>query len=402
MEKRPLKIYPPLLNEIRFGLRQILEQHQPADKYLLTVSRNRKFGSRDRKFIFGHIYDIIRYQRFFKYITDQNSTVSIHVYDQWVMINTLRQHSEAPGADSLLPPDSTLLKDWTQLLLDESIPAVVRESYPDWVWELGISEYGDDWPGLAASLNSPALTYLRVNTLRSTPEEVVSRLAKNNIEATPVSDDALLLHGNHKLTNDPLYTKGHFEFQDLASQQVAIRSELHPGMLVVDACAGAGGKTLHAAALMRNEGKILASDKFPERLKQMEYRCQRAGVGNVSKVGQIGLLDYLGKADRVILDVPCSASGTIQRKPGIKWSIDREGLEELMSIQAGILQTYSELVNKDGKVVYATCSVFKCEGEDQVAKFLKEHPEFRLENEKRFYPAADRCDGFYIAVLSRN
>ncbi|MCP4120392.1 MAG: RsmB/NOP family class I SAM-dependent RNA methyltransferase [Bacteroidetes bacterium] len=400
MNQKPLKIYPPLLSEVRHGLRQIFEQNQPADKHLLTVSRNRKFGSRDRRFIYGHIYDIIRYKRFFEHITNLHSTATIPVYDQWIIINTLRQFSEAPGSEHMLPAESTLMADWNTLLADMDIPEIIRQSFPDWMWELGSAEYGNQWPALAASLNSPASTYLRVNTLRSQPERIAAQLSKQNIETEFIAGtDAMLMKGKHKLTNNPLYTKGHFEFQDIASQQVAIYSDVEPGMLVIDACAGAGGKSLQLSALMQNEGKLLASDKYPERLKQLEFRAERAGVRNVRLIGQVGLLDYKGQADRVILDVPCSASGTIQRKPEIKWNVTRTSLNELLDVQASILQTYSSLIKSDGLITYATCSVFRCEGEEQVSKFLENNPEFKLIKEKRFYPETDHSDGFYIAVL---
>ena len=213
--------------------------------------------------------------------------------------------------------------------------------------------------------------------------------------------ECLELVGRENLKNHRLYKSGHFEIQDLASQRICLLSDISSGQRVIDGCAGAGGKTLHLAALMNDIGSIYASDIELARMRQLSMRKNRAGIKIIKQIEQKTLLLKKGIADRLILDMPCSASGTIRRKPEIKWHLTKDRLNKMIDTQRSILKAHSLLLKKGGLLTYATCSVFKCEGEEQIKWFLNEHFNYRLIEEKRFYPHIDDTDGFYMATLKR-
>ena len=176
-------------------------------------------------------------------------------------------------------------------------------------------------------------------------------------------------------------------------------------MRVVDACAGEGSKTLHLAALMKNKGKIIALDTQDWRLRELRRRATKAGADTIetrlitsSKVYK----RMKETADRLLLDVPCSGLGTLRRNPDIKWKMTAEDLERLKNLQQEILESYCTILKPLGNMVYSVCSIFSSEGEEQVQRFLKNHYDFRLLNEKRYWPDIDRTDGFYIALIQRS
>jgi 16S rRNA (cytosine967-C5)-methyltransferase len=201
------------------------------------------------------------------------------------------------------------------------------------------------------------------------------------------------------------FKNGLFEVQDGASQQVAPLLDVHPGMRVIDACAGAGGKTLHLAALLGNKGKIIALDVHARKLEELRKRCSRAGVDVVETrlIESAKTIKRLEKsADRVLLDVPCSGLGVLRRNPDTKWKISPEEITHLKALQAEILATYSNMVIDGGRLVYATCSCLPSENERQVESFLAANPgKWRLVEERKFAPGENGYDGFYAAALIR-
>lgn len=396
------KLFPPLLKAVQTGLTEVFDRGMPIDKFLLTIRREKKFGSRDRSFVATQLYDITRYRRLITFIADEASTKTVPLTWQWVIINHLRKGIEVDASGILKEGASELLDKWTIRLQQIDEPAILT-SFNDWMWEMGTSDYGTEWLEMAKSLNEEANVFLRVNTLKQDNVRVCERLKKDDffVATVPNTDAIILKERSNALKNHPLYQKGVFEFQDLASQHVSIMSGVEPGMMVIDACAGAGGKTLHLAALMQNRGHLIAADKYPERMKQMDYRAKRAGVSNIEKSSVVALMDFKEAAEVVLLDVPCSASGTLQRKPELKWKITSRQLDALIEEQKDILNYHQQLVKPGGALVYATCSIFHCEGEIQMKDFLAAHTNFKLEVERRFLPNKDGTDGFYIAVLRK-
>jgi len=206
------------------------------------------------------------------------------------------------------------------------------------------------------------------------------------------------------LFSTPAFKKGWFEVQYAGSRRIASFLKVEPGMRVIDACAGAGGKTLHLATLMQNKGSVIAMDIHGWKLKELKLRARRNNIHNIegrvienSKV--IKRLDK--KADRLLLDVPCSGLGVLRRNPDSKWKMRPEFLKEVKGIQADILKRYARMLKPGGKMVYATCSILPEENEEQVNAFLKENKQYSLEEEKHISPAESGFDGFYMARLSK-
>lgn len=283
----------------------------------------------------------------------------------------------------------------------------LRESLPDWLDELGLRERGDRWEPLLAALNQPAVPVLRVNPLKTSLEQAAAAIAAHGARCRRVdfAPDALALADFAPVFEWEEFKKGWYEVQDAASQAVAHLLEVRPGMRVVDGCAGHGGKTLHLAALMGNRGRIIALDVAGEKLAELERRARRAGATTIETrtITSTKVIKRLaGSADRLLLDVPCSGTGVWRRNPDARWRLQPEGLAHLLSEQAHLLAYYSRMLRPGGRLVYATCSLFPCEGEAQVAAFLASTAgAFTLAAEQRLDPDRHGFDGFYMAALER-
>jgi 16S rRNA (cytosine967-C5)-methyltransferase len=299
--------------------------------------------------------------------------------------------------------------DTSQVLLrieTANASRILRESIPDWLDVQGEKELGFRWDTVIASLNKNPELIIRVNILKTTAKELLVILRKEGIIAEPLdwNPDALSIREKTNVFKLLSFNAGLFEVQDAASQMVCRILDPQPGMRVVDACAGEGSKTLHLAALMKNKGKIIALDTQEWRLRELRKRATKAGVDTI----EIRLITsskvykrMKDTADRLLLDVPCSGLGTLQRNPDIKWKLTSKDLDRLKRLQQNLLESYCTILKPLGNMVYSVCSIFSSEGEDQVQRFLKNHQDFRLLNEKRYWPDIDRTDGFYIALIQR-
>jgi 16S rRNA (cytosine967-C5)-methyltransferase len=284
----------------------------------------------------------------------------------------------------------------------------LRESIPDWLDVFAVEQLGEEkWEAIAKSLNKDPKLYLRTNTLKTTRANLILKLREEGLEVFPHNDtpDAIIVKVYANVFALKSFHDGLFEVQDIASQRVSAFCDVHPGMRVADACAGNGGKTLHLASLMQNKGKIVAMDVMQNKLDELRVRCTRNGVDLVeSKL--IGSADAIknmeGTFDRVLLDVPCTGTGVLRRNPDIRWRIFPEDIKRLMKEQEEILRDYSTMVKKDGKLVFASCSIFPCEGEEQVKRFLDANSNsWQLEEEFRTNPVLEDGDGFYFARLKK-
>ncbi len=202
----------------------------------------------------------------------------------------------------------------------------------------------------------------------------------------------------------PSFKSGFFEVQDGGSQMIAPYLEVEAGMRIIDACAGAGGKALHLAALTENKGQIIAMDVEAWKLKELQKRARRNGVHNIETrpIENAKTIKRLhNSADRLLLDVPCSGTGVIKRNPDTKWKLRPEHLDRVRKIQSDILEDYSKMLKSGGKMVYATCSILRSENEDQVDHFLSTHPEFSLLKQERINPS-EWSDGFFMALLEKS
>ncbi|HTW68354.1 MAG TPA: RsmB/NOP family class I SAM-dependent RNA methyltransferase [Acetobacteraceae bacterium] len=304
-----------------------------------------------------------------------------------------------------------------------AMPDAVRLEVPDWLYPRLAVRFGTATRAELAALLLPAPLDLRVNLLKTTSAEAQAALAAEGLRTTPTrfSPWGLRLDGRRQITAGAAFRSGLVEIQDEGSQLVAILTDAHPGQRVCDYCAGAGGKTLALAAAMQNRGHLLACDTAAARLDNAARRLRRAGVGNVERhllePGDKWAKRRAGSFDRVLVDAPCTGTGTWRRNPDARQRLSESDLAELLDRQAAILDAAAALVRTRGHLVYATCSLLDAENEAQVTRFLARHPGFSLvplahawplqgpppcEGEfLSLTPARHGTDGFFAAVLER-
>lgn len=288
---------------------------------------------------------------------------------------------------------------WRQALFD----AIRAEGFPVWLADELRRDWGARASRLITALSDDASTYIRVNTLRTTVDAVLQDLAPHEPSRCDLPN-ALRIARPFGLFRTASFQGGWFEQQDLASQRVALALDVRPGMRVIDACAGAGGKALHLAALMQNRGRIVALDVSDEKLHALRTRAARAGADIIETrhISTTKVIKRLaGTADRVLIDAPCSGTGVVRRNPDILLHLTPAMLDELVEMQAAILRRSAVAVKPGGRVVYATCSLLKRESEEQVARFLASTTDFAEVHAFRTMPDEVDEDGFYVAVLQR-
>lgn len=403
-----MRMHRPVAEKVVSALQASFGEGYYADKVIERLFKaNKQLGSRDRKFIAESVFDIVRWWRLLWASLGVTDRPSLETRDLWHIL----------GAWLVLKGGNSTLPEWDEFRgLDPakiqraaaraSKSAAIRESLPDWLYELGLRELGPRWDEILGELNRPAPVVLRANRLRATREEVASLLVGEEIatEAAVDAPDGLRLVERKNVFTTTAFKSGLFEMQDGASQQVAPLLAPKPGDRVIDACAGAGGKSLHLAALMKNKGTIIAMDVSDRKLIELRKRASRNGVDIIETrviEGTKTIKRLAAKADAVLLDVPCSGLGVLRRNPDSKWKLSIEEIERLRVLQAEILDSYSTMVKPGGRMVYATCSILPSENGDQVAGFLSAHPEWKLVQEKRFWPGENGYDGFYAALLVR-
>lgn len=294
------------------------------------------------------------------------------------------------------------------------MPEDIRLECPDWAAAPMRARFGAGFGAELAAMLVPPPLDLRVNPMKSTREAMLRDLQRLGIAATPIALSPLGIRVQERLslTRLPGLKTGEIEIQDEGSQLVAALVDAKPGDRVVDFCAGAGGKTLALAAQMQNRGHIIACDVNEARLKRAAERLRRAGLHNVETRVLASETDRWVKRhkagfDRVLIDVPCSGSGTWRRNPDARWRAPDLGLAGLMALQSRILASAARLVKPGGRLVYATCSVLNDENEAQIAAFLAAQPGFHLLPQDRadflsLTPAQHGTDGFFAAVLGRD
>lgn len=400
-----MKLYKNLSEAVVRSLAEVFVEHRYADKVIeRTMKSNRKWGGRDRRFIAETTYEMIRWWRLIcdvskiKEVKDEK--IIWKLFGTWCVLNNwgLPEWHEVKGAD-----------EKSILASNEKLQRVrkVRESIPDWMDELCLQELGENsWEKELSALNEEAKVVLRVNTLKANREQLQRLFQEQEVETetVPGHPDALVLARRQNVFRLPQFKEGKFEVQDASSQLVAPFLQVKDGMRVIDACAGAGGKTLHLAALMHNKGRIIATDAEQWKLDELKKRARRAGAGNIeTRVIDSGkvIKRMENSADRVLLDVPCSGLGVLRRNPDAKWKLSPEFIEKVKGEQIKILSDYSAMLKKGGIMVYSTCSILPSENEKQVEKFLEEQTgKFEKVDERKVLPSMG-FDGFYMCALKK-
>ena len=373
-----------------------------ADKVLERLLKaHKKWGSADRQVVSEIFYDIVRWKKRLEYYMGEGTKPSniynlILAYLLWKKVK-YKKFDEFDG----IKTGGILSK-----LDKKTFPTkAIEHSVPDWLAGLFEKELGTKWEKEMSALNEQAPVILRANSLKISAENLVEILKEEGVNSFVLRGylDAVQLEEKKNVFLTSAFKEGFFEVQDASSQKIAELLDVKEGMRVVDACAGAGGKTLHIAALMKNKGQIIALDIYEWKLAELKRRAKRAGAFNIETrfIEDNKVIKRLhNTADRLLIDAPCSGLGVLKRNPDSKWKIDEDFINRIKTEQENILQNYSKILKKGGKMVYATCSILPSENGEQVRKFLAENTEFALVKEENIMPS-DGYDGFYMALIER-
>ncbi|MEM9222148.1 MAG: RsmB/NOP family class I SAM-dependent RNA methyltransferase [Pseudomonadota bacterium] len=413
-------------------LSEIDARRRPVADALKDWGLSHRFaGSGDRGAIANLVYDALRWQRSSEFRADgegPRAQVLGTVRFRWGMgLEDLATLSEAQHGFGTLTEH-----EHDALAADrlESAPPAVAADLPDWLVAAFEANFSDEWPQEAAALASRAPVDLRVNTLLAGRDRILKHFARLGASATPISPVGVRLPARSgwerapQITADEVYRRGQVELQDEASQAAALLVFAKPGEQVLDLCAGAGGKTLALAAHMENKGQVHATDTDKNQLAPIYQRLKRAGVRNVQVHAADADLSALeGRMDRVLVDAPCSGSGTWRRRPDTKWRLSEDALARRLEEQEACLDRARAFVRPGGYIVYVTCSMLSQENEAQVDAFLARAPDFEQVSAGEAWeelfgvggpkpwsadgmsltmtPAATHTDGFFVAVLER-
>lgn len=369
-------------------LEDVASRHRPAPDVLRDWGLSHRFaGSKDRAHIASLVYDALRRRGSSTYLLGSDSARAM-VLGALVLVR-----GQDPGAIAMAFAGSPhapapLTPQEAQALQHPSVveaPAPVRGDYPAWLDPQLERAFGDERAEEGASLATRAPLDLRVNTLKATREKVLASLSDLGAEATVYSPWGIRV----PLTEDgrgppvqatPAFQRGLYEVQDEGSQLAALCAVSAPGAQILDLCAGAGGKTLAIAAAMDNHGQIYAFDSDPRRLAPIVDRIGRAGAHNIQvrapKKSSDVLADLLGKIDLVLIDAPCTGSGTWRRNPDAKWRLRPNALAMRMEEQDRLLARAADFLKPGGRIAYVTCSVLPDENDDRIAQFISAHPDF--------------------------
>ncbi len=416
---------------------------RPADAVLSDYLRARKYlGSHDRRFISEAVYGTLRYDLTIEaFVKDALPQISNKLaYSLIIFLFLSQQHG-----DHLLSPTIELTSLSREALVDlrsrflskqtQAIELSDRYAFTEWITKKLLEEFSEaELADLYAALNTEAPLTLRTNTLLTSRTALQHMLADENITTTfgHLSPDALLCDRRRPIFQSQSFKQGLCEIQDEGSQLISLLLNPKPKSITLDACAGGGGKTLHLATLMQNKGKVYAYEKFPKRFGNIRDRLKRSSLQNVELLDSDLKLQrfcekFTGRVDNILLDVPCTGSGTLRRNPDLKRRLTPESLERIKIVQSEILDHYAPLLKAGGRLVYATCSIFREENEAQVEAFLSRHQNFsclpvsevvkeiridadltrlceRLQHETylKLFPHRDNTDGFFAAVLTRH
>lgn len=389
------------------ALNAIFNEGEYADKVVArSLKKDKRWGSSDRKFVAETIYEIVRWKRLYSEIAEVKEPFDRdnlwRIFAVWAVLRgyPIPDWRQLDGT-----PERKIKGRFDEL----SKIRTFKESIPDWMDAIGVKELGEKvWSKEITAQNQPAKVILRVNTLKTTKEKLKAILMDLNIETEYLKDqpDALVLKERANVFLTDAFKQGFFEVQDANSQLVAAFLDVKPGMRVVDTCAGAGGKTLHIASLMENKGQLIAMDLYESKLKQLKLRAKRNSAFNIEYriIDSNKVIKKLHeKADRVLIDAPCSGLGVLKRNPDAKWKLQPEFIDNIRKVQAEVLENYSKIVKPGGKLVYATCSILPSENQEQVQRFLTTEigKQFQFIEDRKILASESGFDGFYMALLER-
>ena len=416
-----MPILPSQLEAAAETLRNVLRFEHPADAVLSRYFReHRQLGQHDRAFIAESVFGVLRHKRLLDHLTGGATP-------RRLLLASLARIAGISGRElhAVLTDDEAAWLAGIRAASPGDLPLAVQAEFPDWLVERLRPQMPEATIlALGRVLQQPAPLDLRVNTLRTDRDTVLRQMAADGIraEATPYSPIGVRLKDKPALNLHPLFLDGSVEVQDEGSQLLGYLVAPRRNDLVVDFCAGAGGKTLMLGAMMQSRGRIYAFDVSARRLAQLKPRLKRSGLSNlhpklIQNENDIGVKRLGGKIDRVLVDAPCSGLGTLRRNPDLKWRQSPQTIAELTLKQAAILRAAARLLKPGGRLVYATCSLLAEENQDIVSAFLAEHDNFTLLNCSdilkqqqieldtgpylQLWPHLHGTDGFFAAVMER-
>ncbi|GLS33638.1 16S rRNA (cytosine967-C5)-methyltransferase [Mesorhizobium albiziae] len=414
-------------------LEDIEKRHRPAADVLRDWGLSHRFaGAGDRAAIGNIVYDALRRKRSAAWLFDSDTPRALGfgaLVLEWS--ETPESLNAAIDGDKFAP--EPLSQDEARALTSRALteaPDATRADCPDWCAPLLEETYGDGWVAEGHGLSQRPPLDLRVNTLKADRGRVLAELLGTGAEASPLAPQGIRIppiagHGRHpNVQAEPAFQKGWFEVQDEGSQVAAQLAGAEPGMQVLDYCAGAGGKTLALSASMENRGQIFAYDSEKTRLAPIFDRIRRSDNRNIQVVARLPELSALeNQMDLVLIDAPCTGSGTWRRRPDAKWRLTQKQLDVRIAEQTAILDAAKAFVKPGGKIAYITCSVFQPENAGQVEAFLARNEDFEPLDHRALWdgsfpgkagkaridegrgvslsPAGSGTDGFYFAALSR-
>ncbi len=403
------------------ALADVLQNAGPADAKLSAFFRqHRELGNKQRGFVAEAVYGVIRRLSLLSYLADGQDARKLVI--AWLL--RVQGYSVRDLADSLNKQQYTWAeeikaKDTQQLSLE------IHADMPQWLWQTMLQQYSSEQAlTIARSMHQPAPLDLRVNTIKSSREQVLATFAQQGIsaQATPYSPFGIRLQQRLSIQKNPLFLRGDIEVQDEGSQLLSLLLAPKRGEMVADFCAGAGGKSLAIGAIMKNSGRIYAFDIAEKRLQNLAARLKRSGLSNLhsqllSSEQDSKLKRLHGKFDKVLVDAPCSGLGTLRRNPDLKWRQQPSDITELNEKQKAILNSAAKLVKNGGYLLYATCSILQQENQQIVAEFLAQHSEFTLvpissvlhqqqialqqDDYLQLLPHLHQTDGFFAALLHK-
>ena len=384
-----IKIHQPIIDAVIVCLKAVFEEGKVADKEVsFLLKQHKNFGSRDRSMIAESVYDIVRWKYKYTHQLEMYNPV-FSKYKHLLLVSLLnRKYSiKNPELFEVSPEEINALTKVTEQTIAVKH---IEQSYPEDFYTFCLESIGEKWHELAKALNQKPSVFIRLNTLKMpllngqwSTDAFIELVKKENIETTNTgTENCIQILSKNNLKNSDFYKQGLFEFQDIGSQaignflfdSIAETSKIND-INILDLCAGAGGKTLHLSALLKNKGKIYATDYKASRLKNLQQRAEQAGCENI-KIIDFKEVKQLKNLDYILMDAPCSGTGTFKRQADLKYKITPEKIQEYQTIQASLLNEYKNLLQKNGKLIYATCSILPQENELQIQGFLKKNPGF--------------------------
>lgn len=402
-----IKIHASILQTIIACLKSIFEEQKVADKEVgFILKQNKNFGARDRSMIAESVYDIVRWK--LKYSHQLGVYHPAYTkYAHLVLMSLLNRKYKIKNPEIFEVTEKEIqeLENVITLPVSENH---ITQSYPEAFYNFCLEHIGEQWHAIAVALNNKPTIYIRVNTLKTTTADFIDLLKKEAIDYEPTQlENCIKILSKNNLKNSIYYKQGLFEFQDIGSQTIglflmnAIQNikQIHP-ITILDLCAGAGGKTLQISALLKNNGKIYATDYQASRVKNLALRAQQAGCKNIEII-DFNEAKKLKNIDCILIDAPCSGTGTFKRQADLKYKINSEKVNEYSAIQRSLLQEYKNCLHKNGKIIYATCSILPQENEQTIQFFLEQNTTFSIEKTQQLLPTTYDGDGFFMACLKR-